>query len=204
MPARRVRRSVARLRPRPVRGTSVRLVCRPAALHSVSPCRTSHSWARGGSSSVTSTHARSSGRTIPMTQAQQVDVVVIGMGPGGEEVAGLLAEARRVDKVAGGATVQPDLGPVARRIRAEATDDWDDKVAADRFEGKGGRLVRGDAKLEGPGRVRVGDDLFSASRGVVVATGSAPVVPPLEGLAEARHWTNREAISATTAPESLA
>jgi pyruvate/2-oxoglutarate dehydrogenase complex dihydrolipoamide dehydrogenase (E3) component len=176
-----------------------------------------------------------------MTEAQQVDVVVIGMGPGGEEVASrlaeaglsvvgverelvggecpywgcvpskmiirgsnLLAEARRIDKVAGRATVQPDLGPVARRIRAEATDDWDDKVAADRFEGKGGRLVRGDAKLEGPARVRVGDDLFTASRGVVVATGSAPVVPPLEGLAETRHWTNREAISATSAPESLA
>lgn len=176
-----------------------------------------------------------------MTHQQQVDVVVIGMGPGGEEVAGrlaeaglsvvgverelvggecpywgcvpskmiirgsnLLAEARRVDKVAGHATVQPDLGPVARRIRAEATDNWDDKVAADRFEGRGGRLVRGDAKLEGPGRVRVGGDLFTATRGVVLATGSAPVVPPLEGLAEARHWTNREAISASTAPESLA
>jgi pyruvate/2-oxoglutarate dehydrogenase complex dihydrolipoamide dehydrogenase (E3) component len=176
-----------------------------------------------------------------MTVAQQVDVVVIGMGPGGEEVAGrlaeaglsvigverelvggecpywgcvpskmiirgsnLLAEARRIDKVSGRATVHPDLGPVARRIRAEATDNWDDKVAADRFEGKGGRLVRGDAKLEGPGRVRVGDDRFTAARAVVLATGSAPVVPRLDGLADARHWTNREAISATIAPESLA
>jgi pyruvate/2-oxoglutarate dehydrogenase complex dihydrolipoamide dehydrogenase (E3) component len=177
-----------------------------------------------------------------MTQTeQQVDVVVIGMGPGGEEVAGrlaeaglsvvgverelvggecpywgcipskmiirganLLAEARRIDKVSGKATAHPDLGIVARRIRDEATDNWDDKVAADRFEGKGGQLVRGDAKLDGPGRVRVGDHLFTATRGVVLATGSAPVVPPLNGLAESRHWTNREAISATNAPESLA
>jgi pyruvate/2-oxoglutarate dehydrogenase complex dihydrolipoamide dehydrogenase (E3) component len=177
-----------------------------------------------------------------MTQTdEQVDVLVIGMGPGGEEVAGqlaeaglsvvgierelvggecpywgcipskmmirganLLAETRRVDKVAGKATVQPDLGIVARRIRAEATDDWNDKVAADRFAGKGGRLVRGNAQFAGPGRVRVGDAVFAASRGVVIATGSAPVVPPLEGLAQARHWTNREAISATSAPESLA
>jgi pyruvate/2-oxoglutarate dehydrogenase complex dihydrolipoamide dehydrogenase (E3) component len=177
-----------------------------------------------------------------MTQTdEQVDVLVIGMGPGGEEVAGqlaeaglsvvgierelvggecpywgcipskmmirganLLAETRRVDKVAGKATVQPDLGIVARRIRAEATDDWNDKVAADRFAGKGGRLVRGNAQFAGPGRVRVGDEVFAASRGVVIATGSAPVVPPLEGLAQARHWTNREAISATSAPESLA
>jgi pyruvate/2-oxoglutarate dehydrogenase complex dihydrolipoamide dehydrogenase (E3) component len=176
-----------------------------------------------------------------MTQTQQVDVVVIGMGPGGEEVAGrlaeaglsvvgverelvggecpywgcvpskmiirganLLAEARRIDKVSGRATVRAELAPVARRIRDEATDNWDDKVAADRFAGLGGRLVRGDAKLEGPGRVRVGDEMFEASRGVVLATGSAPVVPPIEGLAESEHWTNREAIAATIAPESLA
>ena len=172
--------------------------------------------------------------------SHEVDVVVIGMGPGGEEVAGrlaevglavvgverelvggecpywacvpskmmirgssLIAEARRANGYAGTASVQPDLGPVARRIRAEATDDWDDQVAADRFEGKGGRLVRGSARLDGPGTVVVGDDTFAAARGVVVATGSAPVVPPIDGLAGTRCWTNREAISAERAPESL-
>jgi len=171
---------------------------------------------------------------------QQVDAVVIGMGPGGEEVAGklaeaglsvigverelvggecpywgcipskmmirgstLLTEARRVNDYAGTATVEPDLGPVAKRIRAEATTDWDDKIAVDRFEGKGGRLVRGSAVLEGAGRVRVGDDVFVASRGVVVATGSEPVVPPIDGLADGAYWTNREAIAAVVAPASL-
>jgi len=171
---------------------------------------------------------------------QQVDAVVIGMGPGGEEVAGRLAEAglsvvgverelvggecpywgcvpskmmirgstmlteaRRVNEYAGSATVTPDLRPVAKRIRAEATDDWDDKVAADRFEDKGGRLVRGSAVLDGPGRVTVGEDTFVAARAVVVATGSGPVVPPIDGLADAKPWTNREAISATEPPDSL-
>jgi pyruvate/2-oxoglutarate dehydrogenase complex dihydrolipoamide dehydrogenase (E3) component len=177
-----------------------------------------------------------------MTQTdEQVDVVVIGMGPGGEEVAGrlaeaglavvgverelvggecpywgcvpskmiirganLLAEARRIDKVSGKASVQPDLGIVAQRIRDEATDDWDDTVAAERFEKKGGMLVRGSARLDGPRRVKVGDRTFTARRGVVLASGSTPVVPPLEGLTDARPWTNREAIAATFAPESLA
>jgi pyruvate/2-oxoglutarate dehydrogenase complex dihydrolipoamide dehydrogenase (E3) component len=171
----------------------------------------------------------------------QVDAVVIGMGPGGEEVAGrlaeaglavvgverelvggecpywgcvpskmmirgstLLAEARRAGTYAGEVAVTPDLGPVAKRIRAEATDDWDDQVAAERFEGKGGRLVRGSAVLDGPGRVRVGDDTFLASRAVVLATGSEPVVPPVDGLAEVGSWTNREAVAATVAPSSLA
>jgi pyruvate/2-oxoglutarate dehydrogenase complex dihydrolipoamide dehydrogenase (E3) component len=174
-----------------------------------------------------------------MTQ-HEVDAVVIGMGPGGEEVAGrlaeagwsvvgverelvggecpywgcvpskmmirgstLLTEARRADPYAGRTTVAPDLGPVARRIRAEATDSWDDTVAVDRFTGKGGTMVRGSARLDGPGRVVVGDDTYVASRAVVVATGSAPVVPPIDGLRETWYWTNREAISAERTPESL-
>ncbi|WP_311733590.1 hypothetical protein [Actinoplanes lutulentus] len=82
-----------------------------------------------------------------------------------------LAEARRIPGLAGSATVEPDWAPVAKRIRDEATDDWNDKVAVDRFTGKGGIFVRGTATITGPGQVRVGDQEFVASRGLVVATG---------------------------------
>src|ERR687898_1640276 len=129
----------------------------------------------------------------------QVDVVVLGLGVGGEEVAGrlaeaglavvgvestlvggecpywgcvptkmmiraanLVAEARRVDGMAGHADVAPDWEPVAARIRDEATDDWNDQVAVDRFVGKGGRFVRGWGRLAGPGRVAVGGEMFEA------------------------------------------
>jgi pyruvate/2-oxoglutarate dehydrogenase complex dihydrolipoamide dehydrogenase (E3) component len=169
-----------------------------------------------------------------------VDVVVIGMGPGGEEVAGrlaqagldvvgventlvggecpywgcvpskmmiraagLLAEARRIPGMAGQVSVTPDYAPVAARIRAEATDSWDDTVAVDRFTGKGGTFVRGTGRLAGPGRVRVGDDVITARRGVVLATGTRPAIPPIDGLAATPYWTNRHAIEAETAPESL-
>ena len=64
--------------------------------------------------------------------------------------ANLLAEARRIPGMAGTSTVTADWAPVARRIRDEATDDWDDKVAVDRFVGKGGRFVRGWGRLDGP------------------------------------------------------
>src|SRR3954452_23818310 len=138
---------------------------------------------------------------------ETADVIVIGMGPGGEDVAGQLAEAgldvigieaelvggecpywgcvpskmmiraanalaepRRVPILAGAATDEPSWAPVAQRIRDEATDHWDDRVAVDRFEGKGGRLVRGRARLAGPGRVEVGGRLLEARRAVVVAT----------------------------------
>lgn len=57
--------------------------------------------------------------------------------------------------------------------------------------------------IDGPGRVRVGDEVVSTRRGVVVATGSVPVRPPIPGFAEAGYWTNGEAIAATDAPELL-
>lgn len=185
------------------------------------------------------------GSRLSGVEREQVDVVVIGMGPGGEEVAGrlseaglsvvgveaelvggecpywgciptkmairaghALAEARRVDGLAGTATVAPDWGPVARRIREEATDTWDDTVAVDRFVGKGGRFVRGRGRLVGPGRVDVavdgGDDVaLEARRAVVLATGTAPSIPPIEGLADTPFWTNREAVAATEVPARL-
>ncbi|HEU4541294.1 MAG TPA: NAD(P)/FAD-dependent oxidoreductase [Jiangellaceae bacterium] len=172
--------------------------------------------------------------------AQQVDVVVIGMGVGGEEVGGklaeaglfvvgvertlvggecpywgcipskmmiraanLLAEARRLDGIAGHADVTSDWEPVAARIREEATADWNDQAAVDRFTGKGGTLVRGRGRLAGPGVVVVDGETFEARRGIVLATGAVPVVPLIDGLADTPYWTNREAIEAKTLPESL-
>ncbi len=171
---------------------------------------------------------------------ESTDVVVVGMGVGGEAVAGRLAEAgmavvgvdarlvggecpywgcvpskmmiraanalaegRRIPALAGQAAVTPDYGPVAARIRAEATDDWDDRVAVERFEAKGGRFVRGSARLDGPGRIRVNGAVLEAERGVVIATGTAPVIPPVPGLDRVDYWTNREAIEAKDVPASL-
>lgn len=167
-------------------------------------------------------------------------MLVIALGPGGEEVASRLADAgltvlgverqlvggecpywgcipskmivratetlaegRRVDQLAGAVQVCPDYAPVAHRIRSEATDNWDDTVAVARFEKHGGRFVRGQATLVGPDRVQVGETVFTASPGMVMATGSAPVRPPIPGLAEAGYWTNREAIGAEYPPPSL-
>jgi len=175
-----------------------------------------------------------------MTMVEHADVVVIGMGPGGEDVAGrlaeaglavvgiekelvggecpywgcvpskmmiragnLLAEARRIPGMAGAATTTPDWGPVAARIRAEATDNWDDKVAVDRFVGKGGRFVRGVGRIVGPGRVTVHDRIIEASHAIVLATGTRAAIPPIDGLADLPYWTNRDAIAADELPASL-
>src|SRR5699024_9804226 len=115
-----------------------------------------------------------------------------------------LAEARRVAQLAGSAgEVRPDWSVVARRIREEATDSWDDSVAADRFTGKGGTLVRGAGRIAGPGRVEVDGTTYAVTRGIVVATGSRPAIPPIDGLGDVDFWTNHEAVEAEELPASL-
>lgn len=171
---------------------------------------------------------------------RQVDVVVMGLGVGGEEVAGrlaqagltvvgiehtlvggecpywgciptkmmiragnALAEAARIDGLAGTAQVRSDWAPVARRIRDRATDNWDDKVAVDRFTSKGGRFVRGRATLVGPGQVKVDTEVYAATRGLVIATGTTAVIPAVDGLAGTPYWTNRAAVEVESLPASL-
>jgi pyruvate/2-oxoglutarate dehydrogenase complex dihydrolipoamide dehydrogenase (E3) component len=171
---------------------------------------------------------------------EKLDVIVIGMGPGGEEVAeqlaaaGLavagvehnlvggecpywgcipskaiiraadaLAEARRVPLLAGAASVTPDWAPVARRLRDVITDNWNDRVAVERFERKGGHFYRGTGRLVGPGRVAVGDTVLEASRAVVIGTGTSAAIPPIPGLDQVEYWTNREIIETERLPASL-
>jgi pyruvate/2-oxoglutarate dehydrogenase complex dihydrolipoamide dehydrogenase (E3) component len=168
----------------------------------------------------------------------ECEVIVVGLGPGGEEVAeqlatagldvvgieaelvggecpywgcipskmmvraaDLLAEGRRIPGNAGSSTVIPDWAPVARRIRDEATDSWDDTVAVDRFVGKGGHFVRGRATVTGPDAVEVNGERITATRALVLATGARAWVPPM--FQSVPHWTNREAIATEEVPGSL-
>ncbi len=115
----------------------------------------------------------------------------------------VLAETRRVNGLAGSATATPDWGPVARRIREQATDTWDDTVAVDRFVGKGGTFVRGRAVITGPNTVEVNGETYVASKGIVVATGTLAAVPPIPGLADTPYWTNHGIVETEFLPKSL-
>ncbi len=59
-------------------------------------------------------------------------------------------------------------------------------------------------KITAPGTVTVGDERFTARRGIVIATGSKPAIPPLPGLAEIDFWTTHDIIQLQKLPESLA
>lgn len=117
--------------------------------------------------------------------------------------ANALQEARRVVGLAGTAHVTPDWAPVARRIREQATGGWDDSTAVARFEGRGGRFVRGRGEITGPRTVAVEGRSFTAERGIVIATGSRPVIPPIPGLEDVDYWTTHDAIAVERLPRSL-
>src|SRR5256886_7754059 len=115
----------------------------------------------------------------------------------------MLAEGGRIPEFAGDSTVKADWTPVARRIRDVATDNWNDRVAVERFERKGGHFVRGAGKLAGRGRVSVNGTIYEASRGICSETGTSPAVPTVPGLDRVTYWTNREAVKVEQLPESL-
>jgi dihydrolipoamide dehydrogenase len=112
----------------------------------------------------------------------------------------LLAETRRVPGLRAEGL---DVGAVLAR-RDEVIHDRDDSSQLPWLEERGVTLVRGQGRFESERRIRVGDDeVLVAEKAVIVATGSGPVMPPIPGLVEARPWSNREATTATEAPESL-
>jgi pyruvate/2-oxoglutarate dehydrogenase complex dihydrolipoamide dehydrogenase (E3) component len=178
---------------------------------------------------------------VSQEQLLEVDVVVVGLGPGGEATAnklakaglsvvgvekGLvggecpyygcvpskmairagnaLAEARRVPALAGDSTTEADWIPVAKRIREEATDDWDDTVAVRRLEDHGARLLRGSGRLVGDREVDVDGRRVRARKAVVLNTGTDPGAPPIPGLEGTPYWTNRDVVKITELPTSLA
>jgi pyruvate/2-oxoglutarate dehydrogenase complex dihydrolipoamide dehydrogenase (E3) component len=174
---------------------------------------------------------------------RECDVVVLGVGPGGEYAARKLAEAgldvvgvdrglvggecpfwgctpsklmvrpadlvaevHRADRLAGDARIRPDWSLVAARIR-EANHDWSDHQHVEPLEHAGVRIVRGHGRLDGPGTVRVELDgattVLRTTRGVLVNTGTEPMRPPIDGLADTPYWTNREAMKVTEVPDRL-
>jgi pyruvate/2-oxoglutarate dehydrogenase complex dihydrolipoamide dehydrogenase (E3) component len=175
-----------------------------------------------------------------MSERIACDVVVLGLGPGGQELATGLAESgldtvgvemhlvggecpfygctpsklmiraadhvamvHRADRLAGPATIEPDWSRPARRISDEATHDWTDDANAEAVGKAGVRLVRGRGRLVEPGVVEVDGVEYAASRGVVLNTGTEPLVLPIDGLTNTPYWTNRDVMKVTDLPRSL-
>ncbi|HEV2546703.1 MAG TPA: FAD-dependent oxidoreductase [Stellaceae bacterium] len=120
----------------------------------------------------------------------------------------LLAAAKRV-KLAranapfglGGAAPAVDFAAVMRHVHqviaAIAPQD-----SVERFEGLGVRVIKASARFLGPNEVAAGEVRVRARR-IVIATGSAPVAPPIPGLDQVPFFTNETVFENEVLPEHL-
>ena len=86
---------------------------------------------------------------------------------------------------------------VHRAIAAIAPND-----SAERFTGLGVRVIKGHATFKDRRTVTVGDIEIRARR-FVIATGSAPAVPPIPGLEQSPYFTNETIFSLAALPKHL-
>ncbi len=165
--------------------------------------------------------------------AERYDVIILGMGPGGEVAAGrLLAAGKKVALVErellGGECAYwacipsktlirpPEVRNEAKRAQGTSTPtldlkdifdyrdyiirNLDDSGEVESYEERGARVVKGEGRLNEPGRVEVNGEGLEADH-IVVATGSTSNMLPIEGLEDVPVWTNREATTTREVPE---
>jgi pyruvate/2-oxoglutarate dehydrogenase complex dihydrolipoamide dehydrogenase (E3) component len=114
-----------------------------------------------------------------------------------------VVEARQAPGVSGECDVRPDWHAVAKRVE-RSTRHWDDTASVERLQKGGATVVHGEARLTGGHSVEVDGRAYTAAKGVLLATGTAPAAPPIDGLAGTPYWTNREIVKVTDLPRSLA
>jgi pyruvate/2-oxoglutarate dehydrogenase complex dihydrolipoamide dehydrogenase (E3) component len=112
----------------------------------------------------------------------------------------LLAEAQRLPGIPVGDGLD---APAVLDRRDEVIHDLDDSGQLPWLEEHGIELFRGSGALEGERRVRVGEEVLSARRAVVLATGSGAAMPPIDGFDSVGAWNNREGTGAKHVPESM-
>ena len=82
------------------------------------------------------------------------------------------------------------------------TSDWDDAGQVEWLDSQRVALVRGEGRVARPGVVEVGEQEIEYDT-LVVATGSSPVSPAVEGLDDVESWSTRDATSSHEVPASL-
>ena len=119
----------------------------------------------------------------------------------------LLAAARVAETVRGGApfgvcaTAEVDFAQAQRHVQSVIAE-IAPTDSVERFTGLGVRVIEAAARFTGPREVAAGEATIRARR-FVVATGSAPLVPPIPGLDAAPYLTNETVFDNPARPAHL-
>jgi pyruvate/2-oxoglutarate dehydrogenase complex dihydrolipoamide dehydrogenase (E3) component len=89
--------------------------------------------------------------------------------------------------------------PAIAAYRDWMTRHLDDQAQVQGYQDQGAVVVRGTGRLVGPGQVEVDGQRLEAGH-VILATGSDPLRPPIQGLDQVEVWTNREATQLRSVP----
>jgi pyruvate/2-oxoglutarate dehydrogenase complex dihydrolipoamide dehydrogenase (E3) component len=117
----------------------------------------------------------------------------------------VIAAAKRVPGAAEAVTGPIDVA-AALAQRDYMTSSWSDHTQTPWLDSMGIALFRGHGRLAGERSVEAemsdgsGVKRLTARKAVVAACGSIPFVPPIEGLADARPWNNRDATAVKEIP----
>ena len=115
----------------------------------------------------------------------------------------MLAAARRVPGAAEAVTGDIDVA-AALAQRDYMTNSWSDSTQTPWLDDKGIELIRGHGRLAGERSVEVetaeGMRTLAANTAVVLANGTSPFMPPIEGLADVGAWDNRAATEVKEIP----
>ncbi len=112
------------------------------------------------------------------------------------KIASLAREAGRFGVRIPSVTI--DLPAIQQRARDVIEAQSGEGVAP--FERAGIRVFLQEARLVGPHRIELADGTQLEADRVVLTTGSAATVPPIDGLQVGHFWTNKEAIWGPTVP----
>lgn len=117
--------------------------------------------------------------------------------------------AQRLPGAAQAVTGDVDASAVFAR-RDEIVSEWNDSGQADWVESTGTTLLRGRGRLGDRSRSVIVDHddgtttEVLADTAVVIATGSSPTHPPVDGLDQIDYWDNKGATAASVVPDRLA
>ncbi len=76
----------------------------------------------------------------------------------------------------------------------------DDDAQIDGYTRHGALVFKSPGHLTAPGRLQVGDQEITADH-IIIATGSEPVIPAIDGIDQITVWTNRETYTTKTLPK---